>query len=225
MGTRLLTLILTTVRNDAVQRLIESTWGERSGDHIYLTDLPITYPTSTDKKPPSQLGLTTDTRYFSNEAKVVNGLNSAVRDLADNYDWILLCEDDTVPNFAAVEQALPGLNPGNVHGRIMYNRWGTNLTLDYPSIGAGLLLPMPLLDTLPPFEDHNTGYAEASCGLWFRKHAVPLQYSGFRAFHPQLFELDMYDESHHANIREQWSFHYVRQPNEIVKLHTIFHGE
>jgi len=215
-NTRLLTLILTSVKNEEAQRVIESTWANEARPSVFITD-------KLSEAKSSQWSLTEDTRYASNEVKVVKALNMA-REFPF-YNWVLLCDDDTVPNYTAIRAALPHLSEDHVHGRMMFHQWRPDPTLDYPSGGAGTLFPMKLLKALPPLENLKTGYADVSCGLWMRAFNVNVQYQPFKPFHPKMLGLDMHNPEHHGIIQDQWSFHYIKQPNEIAKLHTIFHGE
>ncbi len=220
--------VLTTINNVERQHMIMQTWGKRVSNLFFFTD-HMSKAINAD-----QMGVTMDTRYRSNEIKVVAGLNRvftvpSLDALKPNFTWVLLLDDDTIPNLHAIGHAIssPTFNREAVHGRMMYGACPLDRLLDYPSGGAGTLFPTAIIPNLkyPTIENTGSGYADVSCGIWLNINEIPIQYAPFRPFHPSKYGLDIFDENHRCLLKNQWSFHYVSLATEVSRLDEVFHGE
>jgi len=194
---------------------IEETWGAHF-DHVYYSDHR------------SPLGnvvkVSNATHYKSNEEKHINFLNRCGPFLAERYEWIFCCDDDTfvfphrLRNFVR-DQAQPGRVYGTVHSskkgagdNPIFKRIDPSVC--FPAGGAGYLIPAGVMKHLHPLKNHGTGYSDVSLGMNLMEKGVPLL-----DFEHQFFAHKPVGYGHpERGVPEAISYHYIKTREEVDAL-------
>lgn len=128
-------------------------------------------------------------------------------------DWVFFCDDDTFVNSTKLIRDLPKFDKSAVHGQGI-NCWGADISLHYPSGGAGYLVHRETifkvakcLDPLP------TGFSDVTFGIAMRAAGIRMQHSElFKSQPPAFYNIP---EEH---VPSYYSFHYIKTEEQMTHL-------
>lgn len=115
--------------------------------------------------------------YESAEEKTCNFFMKMKEGFLSDYDWVLMIDDDAILNYPKLFSLLGGLDKNMVYGYDMTRAWLKDLSLCYPSGGAGYLVSPSLVSLLSPMEIKGIGIEDVRVGLWMRENGLKLNSS------------------------------------------------
>lgn len=165
--------------------------------------------------------------YESAEEKTCNFFMKVREGLYSDYDWLVFIDDDAVLDHRRLASILPNMNKGMVHGLNMRGAWPVDLSLVYPSGGAGYFASPELIRSLAPMEIVGTGIEDVRVGIWMRENGVELDSSlPLNGWFPlmEIYEelklaenngnvdeiFEQLNDSQFAKIKSKMTHHYIR---------------
>lgn len=134
---------------------VMQTWG-KDIDTIFFSDYE-----DKEKKIYKTTGLN---EYSGLEDKIVNAVKSLYKKFSD-YDWYLLCDDDTFVNVGKLYSEINNFNEDKVYGKILYHLL-PDKEVAFHSGGGGTLISNKVMKLLSKtVKNHGLGIADVSIGM------------------------------------------------------------
>lgn len=115
--------------------------------------------------------------YDSAEEKICNFLNKVREGLYSNFDWLFFIDDDAILNYSNLKSKLENLDKNKVYGYDMIRAWPEDLSLSFPSGGAGYLISPCLIRSSSSIEKINVGAEDVRLGIWMKENEIKLEHS------------------------------------------------
>jgi len=180
---------------------IEQTWG-KDIDHIYFSD----------HEANNIIKVTSETEYRFGELKQVNIINMFPSDLLEKYEWVIFVDDDTFVNAKLLKENLQFFDANSVHGRLI-NCWHPDLSLYYPSGGAGFVMSTKLIkDIKGQLQYLKTGFGDVTLGIFFREKKINL-------IQNDLFKSHTPNDENISDVENYFTFHYIKTFDEMNELY------
>lgn len=226
MNLKILINILTTNSLKDRQKSILDTWLHGYSDYVFYTDQV--------NNNGNQISVTDKSSYEYCGLKQINRFKQILSNKEYlNYDFFLFCDDDTVVNIKNILKLIQTLDVNFIHGHVLNGSWDYDKNLKYCSGGAGFIVPSNLLKLvkkqpiLYPYDDgifHPMfGWSDVQSGLFFRdNNFICKNLPKFYYDQPQKFNLNENDPNNHEEIKQSYTFHYIKTHEQRQKITQIF---
>jgi hypothetical protein len=116
--------------------------------------------------------------YESNEEKTVTLINLIREtDQFDDYDWLVLIDDDAILNVEMFKTVVEHMDKSFVYGLNMRGSYKKDPSLNYASGGASYYISPSVIKGKQPMKNQGIGWEDVSMGIWMRENNIPLEES------------------------------------------------
>jgi len=209
-------IVTTTGKYHATRvEAIRASWAaEIEFDVLYMSDAPSTISTVMNLKCPPD--------YTSASVKTVFGLQAIKGTEYAAFDWVVVCDDDSLMLTDRLEQFLATQDPKKAvcYGRRI-NDFPPFPDLFYPQGGAGYVLSNAALQKLHGvlLSAKLYVYSDVTIGVILKDLGIPVVHvEGFNAHPPEKVAKDESPEALQQVLRNALSFHYI-PPERMIELY------
>lgn len=194
--------ILHTQRQESRAHNILSTWGK---------DQNILFYSDHEDKTINCHKVTEQSDYSSGQIKQINIFPLLLTNF-NYYDWYFFCDNDTFVNTKLMRSFTVNADYNKIHCQIL-NTWPNDVSLYYPSGGAGYLVSGHLLKQFTNLKYNDTQFSDVSIGINIRDKKLILQHRElFKSQPPKFYNID------NAKIKDYISFHYITTRTDMQML-------